>query len=147
MVALISVVLSGLLSGVIALAVAYVTLRGSIKRDHEADWRKVKLDHYQDFFRALSGTVGNITFERQEKYADAINRLSLVAPAEIMSKIYDFYDYTSVKNKKLTLDEHDKKLATPISEIRRDVKPAERNNSVAPQYRLIAARQDSQKNT
>jgi len=40
-----------------ALAVASLTYIFTRRREHEADWRKMKLDHYREYIAALSGVV------------------------------------------------------------------------------------------
>ncbi len=63
------------------LLVAVVTYVLTKKREHEADWRKAKLEHYREYVAALSAVVQGreITPSAQARYADAVNALTLVA--------------------------------------------------------------------
>jgi hypothetical protein len=88
MIAVVSVVLSGLLSGVVALAVALITQRGSIQRDHEADWRKLKLDLYKEFVSSAAGIVPTLaTREARIRYLNAANVLLLVGSKDVVKAL------------------------------------------------------------
>jgi hypothetical protein len=74
-------VLTALVSGSAAILVAAVTYALTKRREHEAAWRDLKLKHYQEYVAALSAVVGGrATADNRARYADAGNKLSLVAP-------------------------------------------------------------------
>ena len=56
--AVLTVLISGACAVVAALGAAVLTQYFGRKRDHEADWRKMKLEHYKEFITALSRVVG-----------------------------------------------------------------------------------------
>jgi hypothetical protein len=67
-------------------SVAAVTYWLTKRREQEAAWRDLKLKHYQEYLTALSGVVGaRATPEIRARYADAANKLSLVAPTTTMT--------------------------------------------------------------
>ncbi len=54
------------------------------RKEHAADWRKLKFEQYREFILALSGIVeGRSTDAAQLRYADAANAMMLVAPASV----------------------------------------------------------------
>jgi hypothetical protein len=86
---------TGLISAIAALlggvVVAIANYYLSLKREHEADWRKLKFERYQEYIVALSGVVqGRETLEAKLRYADAVNSLSLVAPQTVLSALQAF---------------------------------------------------------
>ena len=76
-----STVLVAVISGAVALAVAALSYAFNKRRDREAEWRKLKLEHYKEFVAAISGVVGQRSTEQSHiRYADAVNSMVLVAP-------------------------------------------------------------------
>ena len=77
-------ILAALASGLFALVGVIVTSTLAQRREHEADWRQTKIEHYQEYVAALSNIVsGRSTPAAQERYADAVNALALVASSAV----------------------------------------------------------------
>src|ERR1035438_349974 len=97
-------VFTALVSGAVALVTVSVTQQltyfFSRKRDHEADWRKMKLEQYKEYVAALSGTVHH-PFDSavQRRYSDAVNSMGLVAPPRVLIALYGLLDETSFINR------------------------------------------------
>ena len=93
-------VLAAIITGAVALVVVSVTppitYFFSRKRDHEADWRKMKLEQYKEYVTALSGTVHHpYDSAVQRRYTDAVNSIGLIAPPKVLIALYRFLDETS----------------------------------------------------
>jgi helix-turn-helix protein len=84
-------VFAAIISGSVALAGAEVTYLLTKKRDREAEWRSLKLNYYRELVAAMSGIVGRrSTPQNHVRFADALNNLNLVAPKEVITKLYAF---------------------------------------------------------
>lgn len=94
-------------------------------REHEADWRKMKLERYREYILALSGTVvERDTPEAQERYSDAVNGLQLVAPPEVLLALNAFLAHTSFRNPDNNIERHDQLLSILVRSMRQDLQPA-----------------------
>jgi hypothetical protein len=117
-------ILVAVISGAAALAVAALSYAFNKRREREADWRKLKLDHYKEYVTALSGVVGErSTAQSQARYSDAVNLMTLVAPPVVLEALYEFQDEIRVSNPNKSQKRHDETLAALLREIRRDVHP------------------------
>ena len=68
---------AAVVSAVTALLVAAITSALTRRREREADWRRLKLERYQELVVALSGIVKErSTAEAQSRFADACNSLN-----------------------------------------------------------------------
>jgi hypothetical protein len=68
------------ISLITAILAAIVTPILARRREHQTDWRRLKLTQYQDFVLALSGIVeGRASPEAQGRYTDAVNSMALIA--------------------------------------------------------------------
>jgi hypothetical protein len=84
-------ILAALASGVFALVGVIVTSVLAQRREHEANWRQTKIEHYQEYVTALSNIVsGRSTPAAQERYADAVNALALVASSAVLDAVHAF---------------------------------------------------------
>jgi hypothetical protein len=93
-------VYTALVSGAVALGVVVLSHYFGRKRDHEADWRKMKLEHYKEYLLALSRVVGRDSdATAQRRYADAANSLTLVAPSNLLIALHAFQDEIGEANK------------------------------------------------
>lgn len=109
-------------AAVVGVALTYVFNK---RREHEAEWRKLKLDHYKEYVAALSGIVGTrATDATHARYSDAFNALVLIAPPDVLQALYGFQRETSVGNPDWSFERHDAALAQVLRAIRRDVHPA-----------------------
>jgi hypothetical protein len=135
-------VYTALVSGVVALGTVTVTQAltyfFSRKRDHEADWRKMKLEHYKENIAALSGTVHH-GYEAavQRRYSDAVNSLNLVAPPKVLVALYAFLDETSVKNQNRNDLKYDSLLSSLMRKMRVDCQPKSPRDSSEFIFRTI----------
>jgi hypothetical protein len=124
-----SAALSAIISAVIAITVAVLTAGMTYvltrKREHEADWRKIKLDLYRTYVVALSGVLRhNRTSENQAKYADAVNSLTLVASPAILKALYSFQDGVSDSKNAGTDRDLQKLVDGLLIALREDIGPA-----------------------
>jgi hypothetical protein len=125
-------------SAITALAAVFVTYFLTRKREHESDWRKIKLEQYQNFILALSATVeGRSTPEAMRQYTDAVNAMSLVAPMPVLLALRDFQDEISYKNPSRTDEAHDRLLNILVREIRRDIQPSDPKDNPKFRFRLL----------
>ena len=126
-------------SAATALAVAVATYAFSRRRDREADWRKARLEHYREFIAALSGITGRRALAAdQVRYSNAVNSLTLVAPASVLRVLYDFQDEIGPRNLNKSPDSHDAAIANLLRELRCDIHPAAPDDH-ALQFRLFDA--------
>jgi hypothetical protein len=136
--ALFTVLVSGMLSVVAALGAVALTQYLGRKRDHEADWRKMKLEHYKEYVAALSGTVHHAHDAAvQRRYSDAVNSLSLVAPTKVLTALYALLDETSVKNQNPTLRNYESLLSSLLRSMREDCHPKPPKDSSQFTFRTI----------
>lgn len=92
------------------------------KREREADWRKEKLEHYKEFVASLSGVIsGETTPEGQRAFANACNRLNLVAPQAVIEALQKFQQEIKISNPNKSQKRHDELMSKLFYEIRRDL--------------------------
>lgn len=116
-----SATLTALISGSAAIIVAAVTYWLSKRREQETAWRDLKLKHYQEYLAALSSVVGaRATPENRARYADAANKLSLVAPTDVLRALYIFQDEISLRGEARNRARHDEKLTALMRAMRAD---------------------------
>ena len=110
-----------------AIVISMLTYHWTKRREHETEWRHMKIEQYKEFVTALSGIVGSrSTREAQARYADAVNSLTLVASPDVMRAIYSFQDEIAnlVRSGASRSDErHDKLLSDLLNAIRLDIQP------------------------
>jgi hypothetical protein len=107
-----------------ALAAAALTYVFGKLRDREAEWRKLKLDHYKEYVAALSGVIGQrATDASQTRYSDAANFMTLVAPPDVMRAFYSFQDEIGSSNQNRSKQRYDDALTALFRAVRRDVHP------------------------
>lgn len=94
-------------------------------REHESDWRKMKLERYREFILALSGNVvERATPETHARCSDAVNGLRLVAPPDVLIALDAYLAHTSFRNPDKSIDRHDQLLSILIRAMRKDLQPA-----------------------
>ncbi|WP_322056516.1 hypothetical protein [Paraburkholderia sp. J63] len=87
---------------------------------------------------ALSGMVsGRATPAAQERYADAVNRLTLVAPPAVLKAVYAFQDEISYRNTHKSDKAHDRLLSVVIHAMRNDVQPRKMADREPAPFRLL----------
>jgi hypothetical protein len=134
-------VLTALIPGSAAIIVAAMTYWLTKRREQEAAWRDLKLKHYQDYLAALSGVVGaRATPENRARYADTANKLSLVAPTDVLRALYIFQDEISLKGDTQNRGRHDQKLTALMRAMRADAQKGLRiADESSVEFRLFAS--------
>jgi hypothetical protein len=108
----------------------------AMRREHEADWRKMKLERYREYILALSGNVvERTTVAAQERYSDAANSLQLVAPPKVLQTLDTFLAFNSYRNPNENTQRHNQLLNDLVNAMRQDLQPAYRGQDI--QFRLI----------
>jgi hypothetical protein len=132
---------AALIGGIV---VAIANYRLSVRREHEADWRKLKFDRYQEFIIALSGVVqGRETRDAKLRYADAVNSMSLVAPEGVLHALQQFQDEITYLNQNRSQTKHDELLNILLRQMRADIRPGSRANETI-EFKLLAAPPDNE---
>jgi hypothetical protein len=120
----IAALITGPLSFAGGIVAIVLTQRGSRKRDHEADWRKMKLEHYEEYVAALSGTVHHPSEETvKRRYSDAFNSMALVAPLYVMAAMYALNDETKKNSQDKDLNKYEILLSSMMRAMRKDCHP------------------------
>lgn len=116
---------TALLTAATAITVASLTYHFGKRREREAEWRRLKLDHYKEFVSALSGAAGEraATPANQVRMSDAFNAMILVAPPGVLRALYAFHDEIRITNPSRSIQRHDETLNMLMTAIRRDVHP------------------------
>lgn len=118
-------ILAALASGVFALVGVIVTSRLTQRREHEGAWRQTKIEHYQEYLSALSAIVsGRSTPAAQERYADAVNALALVASPAVLDAVHAFQAEISYRNTERSDERHDALLNAALQTMRDDIQPS-----------------------
>ena len=126
------------ISAAMAVVVVVLTNYFAKGREHEADWRKMKLERYREYIITLSGTVvERDTPEAQERYSDAVNGLQLVAPPEVLQALDSFLAHTSFNNPDSNIERHDQLLSILIRLMRQDLQPAYKGKNESLTFRLL----------
>ena len=130
--------LAAAISAVTAVGVVVLGNLFSGRREHEADWRRLKLERYREYVVALSGTVEErVTRESHLRYSDAVNALLLVAPANVLRALHSFLEHTSFRNPHQDIDRHDALLGDVIRAMRRDLQPGQEGDDNGLHFRLL----------
>jgi hypothetical protein len=115
-------ILVAIISAAASIFGAALTFYFSRKKEREADWRKIKLEHYRDFMSALSSIVGSdATPEGHRHFAKACNTVQLVASKQVIMALHNFRDEIAGSNPKRSLERHDELLSKLMQEIRTDL--------------------------
>jgi hypothetical protein len=126
------------ISAVTAVVVLVLGNFYSRRREHEADWRRMKLDRYREYVVALSGTiVERVTRESHLRYSDAVNALLLVAPANVLQALDSFLEHTSFRNPHQGIERHNLLLGELIRTMRRDLQPGKVGGDDGLHFRLL----------
>ena len=136
-----TIVVGGLTAAVSAFSALTAVVITSIyfrRREHEADWRKMKANQYQGFIIALSGVVrGRESLEAHLRYADAVNSINIVASAQVLKALTAFQKEVSYINSNRSDERHDKLLEIVIQAMRNDIRPEWLSKDQALSFRLL----------
>lgn len=70
---------------------------GKSRFDHEAEWRKLKLQSYSEYFTALSEALIRASdVAARSRYLLAANKLTLVAPPKVLNAYYPYQDASTL---------------------------------------------------
>lgn len=131
-------ILASVISAGMAVVVVVLTNYFTKGREHEADWRKMKLERYREYILALSGNVEErATTETQARYSDAVNGLLLVAPPDVLSALDAYITHTSFRNPDKNIERHYQLLNNVIRSMRKDLQPAYKGKDENLTFRLI----------
>lgn len=107
-----------------AVMVSILTSALSRRREREADWRKLKLEQYQEFILALSGAVeGRESRDAHRRYADAVNTMSLIGSAKVLDALHAFQEEISYVNKNRSYDKEEVLRDALFRIMRSDINP------------------------
>jgi hypothetical protein len=128
-VALLAAAISGAVS-IIGVVVSYLL---SKRKEREADWRKLRLEHYDEYVTALSGVVvgQESSPEMKGRYATAVNSIALVAPPAVLGALYAFQDETGGGKRR------EQMLNELMNALRQDIHPRSRNLKDAVAVRFL----------
>ena len=128
---------SGVSAGTALIAVVVTNLL-TRRREHEADWRRMKLSHYQQFVAALSAiTEGRCSADAMRQYTDAVNAMSLIAPMNVLNALKAFQQEISYKNDRRSSSEHDRLFNVLVRAIRADIQPSNSENDPEFEFLLL----------
>lgn len=95
----VTVAVTASISLITAILTAFLTSRWSLRREQQADWRRLKLGRYQEFVEAASRHIeGRSSDATSIPFHDAANSLLLVAPKPVLEALWAFLDENSAKN-------------------------------------------------
>ncbi|WP_156824727.1 hypothetical protein [Methylocystis rosea] len=131
-----NLLITTVVSAVTALIAVVVTNVLTRRREHEADWRRLKLAHYQQFVATLSAiTEGRCTADAMRPYTDAVNAMSLIAPINVLNALRTFQEEISYKNDKRSSAEHDRLFNLLVRAIRADIEPSHSRDN--PEFKFM----------
>jgi len=111
--------LASAIAGIIA---ASLTVFLTKKKEREAEWRSKKLAYYEEFFAAVSGIVGDTVPDTGHmRFANAVNKLHLVASQEVVDALHLFLDETAVGNKNKSMERQHRLWSNLVWHIRNDM--------------------------
>jgi cellobiose-specific phosphotransferase system component IIC len=128
-----------IIAGALAIVAVILTNHFTRKRDRDADWRKIKLEYYNEFMSALAGNViGRATSEDVTRFHDALHTIGLVASAHVILALKAFQAEISIENKNRDPVRHDPLLTVLVRAMRADNSPRGSKGDEAWEFRLIA---------
>jgi hypothetical protein len=138
-------VIVALISGAVAILGIVFGYILNKRREREAEWRKLKLEHYKDYVAALSGIVNHTSGNlEQTRYSNAFNGLTLVAPPPVLKTLYAFQQESSIGNKNKSRERNLALMEEMLREIRKDVHPFAPNDEVIGIYMIdVVPRENS----
>ena len=126
--------MGAILAGSVAALATYALAR---RQERESDWRRLRLENYQEFLLALSGIIeGRSTDDAQSRFADAVNTMALVAPISVYRKVQAFHEYNAVSNRDREAERQQQLLNDVIRAMRGDVHPSLRDKDDAAFYMI-----------
>jgi hypothetical protein len=115
------------LIGVIGIAVSYWFTK---KQERETALRKEKLEHYKVLIESMNGVLaGHISDEGRKTFADACNRVNLIAPQSALKALDALLWEIDPANPALGNGDHDALYSALMRELRKDlhIKPKDKD--------------------
>ena len=110
------------ISNVVTILVVVVGYFLTKRKEHEADWRKMKFDLYREYINAVAGIVdGRMTPGSEIRYHDAFNPVGLVASPEVLAAVQAYQAEISLGNTGRTQVSHDRTYSAMVNALRRDL--------------------------
>lgn len=117
-------VLTTALSALTALVTIVVTNFFTRRREHEADWRKLKLAQYQQLVVAFSGIEkSRYTPETVRQFTDAVNAMALIASPPVLRALQLYLNANAYNNVARTEAEGSRLFSLLIHALRADIQP------------------------
>lgn len=118
-------------------AVALANFYGR-KRDHEADWRKMKLEYYKEYVAAFfEATRPGSDASPRQRYEAAANNLNLVASPKVLIAHYAFQEEVSQENQNRGSLKGDSLLNSLMRAMREDCHPKPLKDPIGFTYRRL----------
>ena len=119
-----SAMLTTAVSALTALVTIVVTNFFTRRREHEADWRKLKLEQYQRLVVAFSGIEkSRYTPETVRQFTDAVNAIVLIASPPVLRALELYLNANAYNNVARTEAESNKLYNLLIHALRADIQP------------------------
>jgi hypothetical protein len=81
------------ITAIASVLVAVLGYLFSKNKEREADWRRKKLEMYQELFEAISGIVkGDATPESQRRFAKSCNTVGLIASVDVILALQEMQE-------------------------------------------------------
>lgn len=120
------------------LAVVALSYLFAKKQEREADWRKIKLDHYKAFAESLSGIIaGEDSPEGQRVFSKYSNNLNLIASQSVLAAMDQFR--VAIRDTNLDRLIHDRLLSNLFYEIRKDLEISPHDDKATFSIKLFAS--------
>ena len=92
------------------------------KKEHQAEWRKQKLESYKELLSAMNGVTGKLpSIEARLRFAHAINHIMLVASPPVLVSLRTLLDEIARLNPNQGNNRHDDLLTELMYAIRGDL--------------------------
>jgi hypothetical protein len=115
----IAVAVIGAIAGLMTAAMTYAI---TMRREREADWRKLKLEMYREFTTAMAGMAeGDAGYTEKMRFNVTSNSLHLIASKRAVDAPEAFRQEISASNRNRDGEVHDRLLSRLFWEIRRDL--------------------------
>ena len=140
-------VLTTVLSAMTALVTIVVTNFFTRRREHEADWRKLKLAQYQQLIVAFSGIEkSRHTTESVRQFTDAVNAISLIASPPVLRALQLYLSANAYNNVARTEAESGRLFSLLIHALRADIQPSHHSDDPKFQFTLLSLPPETQPN-
>ena len=131
-----------LITSVSPIAATVATLWLSRNNQLRLEWRKDKLDRYDELLNSLSCLAidGEDWDEANVRFAKAATTLALVAPQYVVKALMEFHDEINFSNQNKSDTAHDEMLNRLLLAIRRDIGTALGDDAQSFKFHFIGAR-------